>query len=667
MRWVLRLVGLVVVLALVLVVSLMMLPGERIARIAADQISSITGREVTMDGDTKVSFYPVLGISTGQVTLANAAWSDAGPMFTAQSLKIGVEPQALIGGDIRITGLEAVGPKILLERAANGAVNWEIGVEGVAPSGQGEGETAPTPSNPLALTLDRALITDADLTYVDHGTAERLAMPGMDFDLRWPEYEGTADFDATLRPAGQAVQITGHLDKVGNFIAGGVSALEATLTAPGGTVDFSGRAGVQPQVAGRVTANLDSTAGFMSALGLAAPDIPAGLGRSMGAEADITLTQDMRLSLREAGLTLDGNRLTGAADVMLGGDKPRFNAQLNAGALDLSGLAADDGAAGASDASGGGGAGGGSGWPKTPIDAGALALADGELALVADSVDLGDFQLGKTRSLMTLDRARMVFELREVQAYDGMFTGQFVMNNRAGLSVGGDMAARGIDLETFLSDAIDVSRFAAKADGDLNFLGVGNSLHAIMNSLSGDGSIRTGRGVISGFDLDQLMRSGDGTGGTTVFDSLGATFTMTEGNLFNDDLLMTLPLAKAEGEGRIGLGAQDIDYLFTPVLLEGENRRGLAIPVRIRGPWSNPRITPDLEKAIDLNLKEEKEKLEQRVREERKELEAQAEEEVNRALEKELGVNREEGQSVEDAVKDRAEDALKEELFKLFD
>ncbi len=666
MRWLLRLVGLVVVLALVAVVSIMMLPGDRIARIASDQISSLTGREVTMQGDTTVSFYPVLGISTGRVTVANAPWSDAGPMFSAQSLKIGVEPQALFGGDIRITGLEAVGPKILLERAANGAVNWEIGVEGVAPSGQSEGETAPAPSNPLALTLDRALITDADLTYVDHGTGERIAMPGMDFDLRWPEYEGTATFDATLRPAGQPVQVSGHLDKVGNFIAGGVSALETTITAPGGNVTFTGRAGVQPQVAGQVTADLNDTARFMSSMGLAAPDIPKGLGRAMGAQADVTFTQDMRLALRDTTLNLDNNRLTGAADVMLGGDKPRFNAQLNAGALDLRGLSADDGAAGSAGGSTSGEA-ASSGWPKTPIDAGALALADGEIALVADSVNLGDFKIGKTRTLMTLTRSRMVFELRELQAYDGTITGQFVMNNRSGLSVGGDMAARGINLETFLTDAIDVSRFAAKADGDLKFLGVGNSLHAIMNSLSGDGAIKTGRGVISGIDLDRLMRSGDGTGGTTVFDSLGASFNMENGNLRNDDLLMTLPLAKAEGEGRIGLGAQDIDYLITPVLLEGENRRGLAIPVRIRGPWANPRITPDLEKAIDLNLKEEKEKLEQRVREERKELEAKAEEEVNRALEKELGVTREDGQSVEDAIKDRAEDALKEELFKLFD
>lgn len=659
MRWLFRLMGLVALLAIVLAVSILMLPGDRIARIAADQISSLMGREVTMQGDTTVSFFPVLGISTGQVTVANAPWSKAGPMFVAQSLKIGVEPQALFGGEIRITGLEAVDPKILLERSADGAVNWKIGVDGVASSGQGE--SGPAVSKPLALTLDRALIRNANLTYINHATGDRVAIPSMDIDLRWPDYEGTAQFDVTLRPAGEDVSVSGHLDDVANFIAGGVSALEATVSTQGGTANFSGRAGAEPQVGGRLTVDVDSTARVFSALGLPPPSLPAGLGRAVRAETDFFFTPDMRLSLRDSILMLDGNRVTGAMDVIFGVEKPSFKAKLDAGVLDLTGLSADEGT---SDGEGHAKA---SGWSTTAIDADALALADGEIAFVANSVELGDFTLGKTSTLMTLTRSRLVVELREVQAYDGTITGQFVMNNRSGLSVGGDLVARGINLETFLADAIDVSRFATKVDGDLKFLGIGNSPHAIMNSLSGEGALKTGRGVISGLDLDRLMRSGDGTGGTTVFDSLNASFTMNDGNLRNDDLLITLPLAKAEGAGRIGLGAQDIDYLFTPVLLEGENRRSIAIPVRIRGPWSNPRITPDLEKAIDLNFKEERARLEQRLEEEREALEAQANDEVNRILEKELGVTRQEGQSVEDAIRDRAADALKEELFKLFD
>jgi len=665
MRWVIRLVALVVVLAVVAIASLFLLPSDRIARIAADQITSATGRQVTMSGDTTISFYPVLGVSTGAVTVANADWSTSGPMLTAESLKIGVEPTALFGGDIRITGLEAVKPEILLERATDGRVNWELGVEGVAASGQApEGQVAR--SERLSLTLDRALITDAALSYVDHATSERFDLRDMSLDLRWPDYDGAATFEASGNLAGQPVNVAGQLEKVSNFIDGGVSDLQAKVVASGGVVSFDGQAGAQPQVGGRLTADLDNTAAFLAAFGVSGVDIPQGLGRAVSLSSDLTLTPDMRLSLRNTTLGLDQNRLTGAADIHLGGAKPQVNAQLNADALDFSALAASS--SGGADSGGtGGGAVPAVGWPKIPIDASALALADAEVALVASSVDLGDFKLGKTRSLITLDRSRAVFELRELRAYSGLITGQFVMNNRSGLSVGGQMTAADIDLKSFLTDAVDISRFATTGDAEVSFLGVGQSLHAIMNSLKGDGSIKTGRGVISGIDLDRLMRSGDFGDGTTVFDSLSASFTMQQGNLFNSDLLLGLPLARARGEGRIGLGARDIDYLFTPTLLEGENRKGLAIPVRVRGPWSNPKITPDLEKALDLNLKAEKEKLEQKVREERKKLEAQAEEEVNKAIEKELGVTVQEGQSLEDAFKKKLEDEAAKGLLKLFE
>jgi AsmA protein len=193
-----------------------------------------------------------------------------------------------------------------------------------------------------------------------------------------------------------------------------------------------------------------------------------------------------------------------------------------------------------------------------------------------------------------------------------------------------------------------VSRFSASASGEANLLGSGNSVDAIMKSLSGSGRFATGRGVISGIDLDRLMRAGDVSGGTTVFDTLSASFTIDKGNLYNQDLAMKLPLARAEGKGRIGLGAQDIDYLVTPVLLEGENSQGLAIPVRIQGPWESPRIVPDMEKAIDMNLKAEREKLEEKAKER-------------------LGITSQEGQSLEDAARDKLEEGAKRKLRKLFE
>ncbi len=661
MRWLIRIFMIVLVSAVLVVAAVFFLPGERVAGIAADQLSRMTGRQMTMSGETTISFWPILGVSTGAVTVANADWAGEAPMFRADSLKIGVEPQALFGGDIRITGLEAVGPQINLRRAKDGRVNWELNVEGVAPSGQGQGGGeggAPARSNRLSLTLDRALIENASLVYVDEVDGTTVRQSGVDFDLRWPDYEGAADFDLTLRPGGEVVEISGTLERVGHFIDGGVSDVQARISTEAGTASFAGRGGSAPEMAGKLTADLESTSDFMALIGQGPMDIPDGLGRAATLETDLTFKDD-RLSLRNTALGLDGNRFTGAADIDLGEDKPRLNVQLNAGALDLTGLSADDAGGENSNRNTGSGNSGGAasdGWSKAPINASGLAAVNGEFALVADSIDLGDFKLGKVRTLATLDRSRLVFGLREVRAYDGLITGQFVMNNRSGLSVGGDMIATGINLKTFLDDAMDISRFEAKADGEVDFLGVGESVHAIMNSLSGGGAFKTGRGVISGFDLDRLMRSGSGTGGTTVFDTLHATFTMDKGNLFNDDLTLKLPQASAAGEGRVGLGARDIDYLFTPRLLDGGSRDGLAIPVKIRGPWANPKITPDLEAAIDLNFEEEK-----------KELERQARQEIEREVEKQLGIERQEGQSLEDAAKDALEDELERGLLKLFD
>ncbi|MBC7131841.1 MAG: AsmA family protein [Roseovarius sp.] len=647
MRWIVRLLGLVVVLAAFVLGALFFLPGERIARIAAEQITRATGRTVTMSGETRLSLYPVLGVATGAVEIANADWSDAGPMLRAESFKVGVDPRVLWGGDIRITGLEAVAPEIRLERAADGRVNWELGVEGVAPSGQSE-PGAPARSARLGLTLDRALITGARLSMIDHGTGEEQQITDLDLDLRWPDHAGTATLEAAFRRGGGPIRVSGHLDEVGAFLDGAATGVSARVSAGGGAVGFEGRAGLRPEAQGRLDLDIGDTGAFLAALGLGGVDLPQTLGQSVKGRADLTVTEGTQVAVRDMALDLGGNAVTGVLDLDLSGDVPRLDARIDAGALDLSKLAG-------ADSTGGGGA-AVAGWSKEPIDASALGLVNGDLAFAATSVNLGDLKLGKTRALMTLDRARAVFDLREVRAYDGLVTGEFVINSRSGLSVGGTTRAEGINLERFLADAAGITRFAAAASGELSFLGSGNSVDAIMKSLSGQGFVTTGRGVISGIDLDRLMRAGDVTGGTTIFDEMRASFAMKGGNLFNEDLVLRLPRARAEGRGRVGLGARDIDYLLTPVLLEGENRRGLAIPVRIRGSWDNPRITPDLEKAIDLNLKEERE-----------ELQKKAGERVGREVQERLGVTPEEGQSTEDAIRKKLDDKAARKLRKLFE
>ena len=98
----------------------------------------------------------------------------------------------------------------------------------------------------------------------------------------------------------------------------------------------------------------------------------------------------------------------------------------------------------------------------------------------------------------------MVFELREVAAYEGTLSGEFVMNNRNGLSVGGKLNARRMAMNPLLTDLADLDRFSGTGDADLAFLGVGQSLDEIMRSLNGSGAVNVGRGAIEGIDLDQI-------------------------------------------------------------------------------------------------------------------------------------------------------------------
>ena len=66
----------------------------------------------------------------------------------------------------------------------------------------------------------------------------------------------------------------------------------------------------------------------------------------------------------------------------------------------------------------------------------------------------------------------------------------------------------------------------------------------------------------------------------------------------------------------------------------------------------SPRIMPDLEKAIEMNLDAEREKVEERLEQE---------------IQDRLDVTPGEGQSLEDAAKDKLEDRAKRELRKLFE
>lgn len=663
-RWVVRSVLALVMLAVLALGALFILPTERIARVATDKFTQITGRTLTIEGSVRPSVWPTLGVKTGPVTVSNADWSDAGPMVQASALDIGVDMAALIDGQVRITGIRAENPRILLERARDGRENWVFG-------GSGGGEASPGMAGEgTPFSLDLAEITGGSFRFIDHGAGADISLTAVSGRVQIPVFTGPADIDLIATMNGQEARVIARLAEFKSFLERRLTGIDLSLTAGAAKLAFVGRGGWNPMAAeGELTADLADLAAITRLAGVGRPDLPQGLGaEAVSLAGKVTWTQKASLHLRGGSLGLDSNRLMLDADLTTDGARPKLSAQVTAGALSLAGLTG--GTPNGGTTNGGGSGTQAAGWPTTPIDVSALGVMDVALALTAQSVDLGLAKLGTTRTVLTIDRARAVFDLREVAAYQGNVTGQFVVNGRGGLSVGGDLRLSSLAVQPLLQDLAGYERLIGTGDMTLKFLGVGNSLDVIMKSLSGAGTLNLGKGQLLGLDIAGMLRTLDanyvGPGQKTIFEGVTASFAMDKGVLSNDDLTFTAPYVTATGAGTVGLGARTLDYRLRPTALAAlDGTGGVMVPLLITGSWAAPKFRLDLESLAKERLADEAKKLEDRARAEASAAEARARAQLEKKAQEELGIVRQDGERLEDAAKRRAQEALDAEAGKL--
>lgn len=649
MRWIVRLVGIVVSLMILAVAGLFLLPAERIAAIATRQFEAQTGRALSVAGSVRPTIWPILGARIEDVTLASPDWAQGGPLVTAQVLDVGIEPMAMLSGNLVVRRFEARGARVVLERDAQGRANWTFETAGGDGGGSAGGGT---------LSLERVEIRDAAVRFIDRAAGTDIALEGIDADLSMPSFAGPGTLAISGRQGGQTVSADLRLASVEQFLSGAVTGLAVSARVGEARLGFDGRAGLDPLAAeGRLTLQTPALAPLLALAGQSGPEPLPAAARPLDFAGQVTLAPAGTLHLREAALSAGATRLGLALDLATGGERPRLTGQVSAGALDLRPFLG----------AGGSGSSGGGGWPTARIDAAALGALDAAITVTAAPVQTGIVDLERFAGVLTIDRARAVLELREARAFGGNLTGELVANNRSGLSVGGTLRGAGIGLLPLLREMAAFERLSGSAGFELRFLGVGQSVDAIMRSLSGQGRIDLGQGEIIGLDLAGMLRNMDmsymGEANRTVYDAISGTFAMEAGVLSNQDLRLTSSRVNVEGRGRVDLGGQTLEYRVIPsALRNAETGEAIRVPLVITGPWSAPRFRLDLEGLAEERLREERERLEARAREEAARLEAEARARLDREIQERLGVQRQEGQSTEDAVREGLRERAEQEI-----
>ena len=650
MRWIIR-VGLgLAVLVLMALGLTAMVPTERVAAAVSAQFEALTGRKLTLQGEIKPRLWPVLGVTTGPVSIGNADWAENdAPLLIAESLSIDVNFGALFGGAVRITGLTAEQLQLNLERSPEGVANWVFDA----------GEAGAVPAAAPAFTLDEGRITGASIRFNDRQSGRVIALDDVDGTLAIPDVSGPFTLSARGLSGGQEVALDLSGGVFSAFLLGRVVPVTLGLTAGGSRLGFEGRGGIAPLVAeGELTADLSDLPALGGLLGQALSQPGPGLGQEkLTLAGKLTLDGSGAAFLRGAEVVADANRLTGDLDLRPGEARPKLSAELVAGPLAFGGGAEAAGEAQPS------------GWSEEDIDVSALGAVDAAITLTAPSVDLGVLKAGEVRTLVTVDRARAVFDIRQLEAYGGQITGEFVVNGRGGLSVGGRLNLAGLTMQPLLTDLLGYDRLISTGDLDLRFLGVGNSIAAIMASLEGEGALELGQGELQGLDIAGMLRTLDagyvGEGQKTIFDGLAGTFTIAEGVLSNSDLKLVAPYLTAAGAGEVGLGARTLDYRIRPTALAAaDGTGGVMVPLLISGSWAAPRFRLDLESIAREKMEAEARAAEERAKAAAKAAEDAAKAELEQRLKDELGVEVAPDESLGDATQRGVEDALGEEAIK---
>ena len=201
----------------------------------------------------------------------------------------------------------------------------------------------------------------------------------------------------------------------------------------------------------------------------------------------------------------------------------------------------------------------------------------------------------------------------------GLYSGKATLHAR----VDGNMAepqfnvtteGNGVNIGALLMDAAQSNVFSGIGHWKADVTGSGTKTPAMYSTLKGEGDFELSDGVIRGMDLFQLMSAARGaeslatpTDETSQVHAKGS-FTIAQGVVSNNDLVLQSPNIEAAGKGGISLPLWQIDYRFEPKIGErrkageGEKFVGQSIPVMVKGSLDHPKIGPDSKALIGTGI-----------------------------------------------------------------
>lgn len=273
---------------------------------------------------------------------------------------------------------------------------------------------------------------------------------------------------------------------------------------------------------------------------------------------------------------------------------------------------------------------------EKPLDLSAIRTlkADGNLRI--GQLKSRNFKATKIRVGLKAAGGSMIVSPISASLYSGTANGSLTVNALKTPHVGIRQDLKGVSIGPLMRDVLNKDVLEGNGNVSLDVNGEGDTVAAIKKSIDGKLRIDLRDGAIKGINIPGAIRSakaklgvlkGEQTQAATVmektdFSEMRATFTIKNG-IAHDDLSAKSPLVRLAGTGDIDIGGEKLDYLLKATIvatLEGQGGRelaalrGITVPVRISGPFTEPKVRLDFDAMVGEAVKQKVETVTEEVK-----------------------------------------------------
>ncbi len=570
-------------------------------------VREATGRELQFHGDVDLTIFPALGMKLGAMSFSNAAGFGALPMIKVKEASISVDVASLLSFAPEIDKLVLRDLEVNLMKNKAGVNNWDDLVSKPAPgtvagAATESTSTAPTESGfEIKGAFGGLDLQNIKLLWLDEqaGTEFRV----IDLDVSTGRIVPNEAFPMTLHLDASA---SGELDIIFDLEAN----VEYLIEQQQLTLDSMKLALNEFQVGGRVKVSNFAKPALRFDLATENIDVDALLGTPPATDAAAAPAAASSTSTA-AGAASEDVQIELPMEVLRDLD---IDGNFKIGQMKIQNLLMND------------------------VDI-KMTAKNGLVAL--KPVTLNTYG-GTVEAAVAIDVKSDKPKYDVSKTIQGVQVGDLLKDYSGKAAISGLLNAK-VDLTT---NGEWLSKLKLNSNGTMQL----EFLDGALNGFNLRQSIDAAKAKFSGKDAPPKETL------QTDFSSLTISGVIRNGVFSSDDLDLQAPLLRVGGKGSANLNNEMVDYLVNAKLvgsIEGQQGgsadqlAGLEIPVRIKGPFSDPGINVELDAMLKAKVDAEKEKIKAEIEKQKAELKAQLEAEKKaltearkRELEKKMEVEK---------------------------